>query len=346
MTNQITWNDKNGSRSRTAFLLFIKGDEVVPFFGETLPGIVVVKGSDYTKQGKWSHHTYRLNLAEGVRHIAGQSGWETGRFVEGLGSAVGCPTPDTWAEVAQAMGISVPSAMDFLRSWRPKAAEKLDEVEAALMDLEDAAEEAVDFRKITVSFGNPSNRAMRDGYWESPKPISGYEAEIRLVDSTQGWVEGNIELIGISGSVLFVKHSSGMHGGYYAISVAVVPGTEAEIPAFQTAREKAAQESDLPEVLYRAFDGNEERIKEFMAKVARLDGTKLDDHEMSCGRGRQKSEVIRVSGDEDFFLGADPLEVNGYVLDNGKGEGIDLPESEEPEKAGFSLADLAAKFSK
>ena len=123
----------------------------------------------------------------------------------------------------------------------------------------------------------------------------------------------NIEVVGISGTVLSVKHSSGMHGGYYAVSVAVIPGTETEIPPFQTAREKAATESGLPENLFRAFNGDENRIREFMAKVARLDAKNLDEHEFSCGRARKEAEVIRVSGDPDFFLGADPLEVCGYI---------------------------------
>lgn len=97
------------------------------------------------------------------------------------------------------------------------------------------------------------------------------------------------------------------------MSVAVIPGTETDVPAFQTARKTAAAGSGLPESLFSAFNGDVERIKEFMAKVARLDARKLDDHEMSCGRARKRAEVTRVSGDEDFFLGADPLEVCGYI---------------------------------
>ncbi len=125
----ITWSDGIGSRGRNPFLLFVRGDEAIVFHGQNIPGVVVVRGTDYTKNGKWSHTTYRLELASGIRHIAGRDGWETGRFVEGLASAVGCKTPDTWADTATALGISVPSAMELLRSWRPKAAEKLDEVE-------------------------------------------------------------------------------------------------------------------------------------------------------------------------------------------------------------------------
>lgn len=240
----ITWSNGIGSRGRGAWLLFIRGDEVIPFGGKNIPGVVVVRGTDYTKNGKWSYTTYRLELANGIRHIAGRDGWETGRFVEGLGSAVGCSTPDIWADTSKALGVSVPSAMEFLRSWRPQAAEKLDEVEQSLMALEEfSSQQEADSVIVTVSFGSPTNRAIREGYWESPKGIPGYNAEIRLKDSSKGWAEGNIEVVGISGTVLSVKHSVGMHGGHYAVSVAVVPGTETEIPPFETAREKAATES-------------------------------------------------------------------------------------------------------
>lgn len=254
----ITWSDEIGSRGRKPFLLFVRGDEIIPFRGgENINGVVVVRGTDYTKNGKWSHTTYRLELADGIRHIAGRDGWETGRFVEGLASAVGCATPDTWADTAKALGVSVPSAMEFLRSWRPKAAAKLDEVEQALANLEEtSSREETDSVIVTVSFGSPANRAIREGYWESPKGIPGYNAEIRLKDRSQGWTEKNIEVVGISGTILSVKYSPGMHGGYYAVSVAVIPGTETEIPPFKTAREKAAKESGLPERLYHAFGGN------------------------------------------------------------------------------------------
>lgn len=225
-TNNITWSNGIGSRGREPFLLFIKGDEIIPFNGNDINGIVVIRGTDYTKNGKWSHTTYRLEMSSNVRYIAGSQGWETGRFVEGLGSVVGCKTPDTWLETANALGVSVPSTMEFLRSWLPKAAEKLDEVEESLIKLEEISEQKIDSETVTVSFGCPTNRAISEGYWTSPKEIPGYDAaEILLKDSSKGWSEGNIEVSGIQGAVLSVKHTRGMHGGYYAVSVAVIPGT-------------------------------------------------------------------------------------------------------------------------
>lgn len=309
----ITWANQPGPRSRKAFLLFVRGDEVIPFSGKFISGVVVVRGTDYSRNGKWSYTTFRLDVANGIRCIAGRDGWETARFTEGLASALRCKTPDTWSDVAAALGISVPSTMEFLRTWRPEEAGHLDQVEESLMALEEVSEQQTDFEIVTVSFGSPNNRAIREGYWESPKVIPGYNAEIRLCDTSKGWVESNINVVGISGTILSVKHSSGMHGGYYAVSVALIPGTETEIPPFETSREKEAKESGLPQILFFAFNGDEDRVRKFMAKVERLDASELDEHEYSCGRGRKEAEVIRVSGDEEFFLGADPLEVCGYI---------------------------------
>ena len=229
------WSNEMGSRSRSAWLLFVQGDVVIPFNGKDIPDVAVIRGTDYKKNGKWSHTTYRLELAPSVRAIAGHSGWETGRFVEGLASAVkSCgKTPDTWAEVANLIGVSVPSAMDFLRAWKPKAAAKLDEVEQALAGLEEATGQTEDSLIVMVSFGNPTNRQMAEGWWEAPKAIPGYNAELRLKDQSEGWLsETNIEVVGITGTALSVKFSAGMHGGYYAVSVALVPGTETEFPPF------------------------------------------------------------------------------------------------------------------
>lgn len=298
------------------FLIFVKGDEVTLFKGKNIDGLAVIRGTDYERNGKWSHTTYRLEVVDGIRHIMGMTGWETGRFLEGLGAATSCGTPDTWSDAAKALGVSVPSAMEFLRANWPNAASELDKVEQSLAALEESvAQPETDAVIVTVSFGSPSNRAIREGFWESPKGIPGYHGEIRKIEAEQGWVEGNITVVGIAGTVLSVKHSLGMHGGYYAVSVAVVPGTETEIPPFETAREKAAKESGLPERLFRAFGGDVDLVKSFIAKVENLDATKLDQHEMSCGRERQRAEVVRVSGDPEFFLGADPLELCWYIME-------------------------------
>mgnify|MGYP001603397488 CR=1 FL=1 len=222
----MTWSDRIGPRGRRPWLLLSNGDMLSPFEGRSIPGVLVVVGTDYYKDGKWSHTEYRLRLASGVRHIAGRDGWETGDFAEGLGAATDRRALDTWPAVAEALGVSVPGAMEFLRAWRPKAAEKLDGVDRALEALEAADESReADPVMVVVRFGSPTNRAIREGYWTASKPVPGYDgAEICLRDPAQGWwAVSNIAVAGIRGAVLSVKHSAGMHGGHFAVSVAVLP---------------------------------------------------------------------------------------------------------------------------
>lgn len=228
-TSTVTYSDGIGHRSRAPFLLLIKGDAIMAFKGRDVPGVVVVRGTDYIKNGKWSHTTFRLELAQGVRAISGRDGWETGEFVEGLRSAVSFGNPiDTWADVANAMGVSVPSAMAFLKEWRPKAAEALDQVDVQLEALDAAVSKdaVVDTETVVVSFGGPTNRAISEGFWKNPKSITGHGGELRLVDVGKGWTKENIQVVGMSGAVLSATHASGYHGGYVSVTVAVVPGSE------------------------------------------------------------------------------------------------------------------------
>ena len=97
-------------------------------------------------------------------------------------------TPDTWSEVAECLGVSAVAAAEFLRAWRPKAARKVDAVEEAIEDLEEGASSSVDAVKVVVSFGAPTRRAAADGFWETPKGIPGFDAEIRLIDPERGGV--------------------------------------------------------------------------------------------------------------------------------------------------------------
>jgi len=247
-TEIITWSDEMGSRSRSAWLLLVKGEKIVSFTGQNLPSMVVVRGTDYHKNGKWSHTTYRLELATGVRAIPGKNGWETGRFVEGLRDATRGSTPiDTWVDVANALGVSVPSAMAFLREWRPKAAAALDEVDTQLSALDEAAgtEVVVDTETIVVSFGSPTNRQMAAGFWQNPKAIPG-GGELRLLDTTKGWVKENIRVEGIVGTVLSATLASGHHGGYVSVTVAVVPGTTTPPPGPEEPSTEAAPPTAEP----------------------------------------------------------------------------------------------------
>jgi hypothetical protein len=219
---EFEWSNGVGSRGRRAWLLLIKGERIEAFSGSDVAGVVSILASNYKKDGKWSKTTYRLGLFPGVRAIAGMEGWETGKFTEGLRSAASVEKVETWSDVGSALGVSVPAAMEFLRAWRPKAAEEIDEVDSKLTELEDATVDAAgEVETITVSFGSPTRRMREEGFWTSPKSIPGVEGEVELVDAAGGWTLGNVRVTGCVGNVLSVTHSSGHGGGYVAVVVAV-----------------------------------------------------------------------------------------------------------------------------
>lgn len=74
------------------------------------------------------------------------------------------------------------------------------------------------------------------------------------------------------------------------------------------------KETSVLDELLIAFRGNEDIARQFMARVAALPTDQLDDHIIhSCGRAKVKAHLEEVSGDPDFFMGADPNNVVYYV---------------------------------
>lgn len=216
------WSNKLGHRSRKSWALLVgPGDDVREFAGASIPGVVAVIGYDCTSEGKWSATIYRFELAPGVRFIAGHNGWETGRFTEGLAAATGL-SADRWADVANALGVSVPTAMAFLRETRPKAAAELDGVEAALAALDEA--EPVGAEELTISFGSPTKRERAAGFWAWPVVVTVNNKEVGRVTPTDNgaWTA--------SGSVKVLKEvrAAGTGGGYVTLRLAVPAGAKAE----------------------------------------------------------------------------------------------------------------------
>jgi len=130
----IKWSNEPGPRSRGAWLILRKGEELREFKGETIPGWVVVVSSRFTKNGKWSHTTYQLALGAGVVAIPGRTGWETGRWTEGVQAATGKPT-GTWSELAVALGVSEDAVRAFVTANYPKTGERLTQTEKELAAL-------------------------------------------------------------------------------------------------------------------------------------------------------------------------------------------------------------------
>lgn len=94
----ITWTDRIGPRDRGTWLLFLRGDEIFLFHGKDIPGIVEVQSSYYDEKGDEFCTTYRLQVADDIRHISGDHVGE----VKVLGYA---SVEDIWGE-APRWGVS------------------------------------------------------------------------------------------------------------------------------------------------------------------------------------------------------------------------------------------------
>lgn len=133
---EFTWSDQMGSRGRGAWLILRKGESLAFFAGATISGWCVVQTRQHTRNGKWSHTTYRMQLADDVVAMPGRQGWESGGFLEGLGAAASMSKPGTWAEVAACLGVPEEAAKTFLRATKKLSAEHIDKVEAEMRSLD------------------------------------------------------------------------------------------------------------------------------------------------------------------------------------------------------------------
>ena len=232
---KVVYSDELASRRRRPWAILIgPGDELELFTGESIPGKVAVVGCDYTQNGVWSHHTYRLAVADGVRFLHGHFGFETGTFLEGLRTATGQPT-DRWHEVANALGVSLPVAQDFIRAWLPKEARRLDQVEADLASLDEASPTGA--ATISITYGSPTRAARERGFWEWP---------VRILDE-DGQEVGRVSPDGeASGEVRVLKREtiSGYGGGYVSLLLAVPEGCRAEHGPAPGEKTRAEQETE------------------------------------------------------------------------------------------------------
>ncbi len=138
-------------------------------------------------------------------------------------------------------------------------------------------------------------------------------------------------------------------------ALAVCQDAEEILAAIERKRaERREMGIEIPDMLIRAYKGDEDKAYEFMQKVADLRTRELDEHVVrNCGRDRVRFHLVQASGDDNFFLGADPNDVKYYVEDvhyNGADYGVpvkkvEISESVSPPTAD-SLAALAAKFGK
>ncbi len=202
------YNNGLKSGSRTPRLYFAKGSEVQKFSGENC-AFAAIAAEKYTKDGKWSHTAYILELAPGVRPLY---------FLSPLHGTWG-QSFQSWGEVAQELQLPVQVAQEIVREEYPRTAQRLDNLEEFALK---TAESGGDAEIVIISFGSPSNRAIREGFWEDTQSAKTSDGRTVIVQpSSEGWAHGAEVVEPVGAHILDIVWSPGMHGGYYAVHVAV-----------------------------------------------------------------------------------------------------------------------------
>jgi len=198
----LTYNDGRRNGGRYPHLALIRDGEMITFSGESINKLYVVIATNFVKSGQWSNTTYTIQLAGGVGHL------------------VICPNlhnplwPDIcrWVEVQSKVVelsgqyVELDSVKEYFGEHGPKFSARINEREALLKDLPEVEVQ-------TFTFGAPTNRAIREGYWGSPKEHGGH-----TFHPQDGWHNATSE----TARVLGVDNLPGHHGGYYRIHYVVV----------------------------------------------------------------------------------------------------------------------------
>jgi len=125
-----TCNDSIGSRSiQHINVLVVRGQGLVQFKGESIPPVARVVRTEYTKNGKWSHTTWSVELADEASIVTFSQDWGIGKYF---------PVA-TWQEAINRVreadrvamdGVTDPMIERFIRSTFPKVAADLDKADA------------------------------------------------------------------------------------------------------------------------------------------------------------------------------------------------------------------------
>ena len=112
---------------RKVNLVVIPGKGILPFSGETIPGVLRVLRENYTKNGKWSHTTWEVETSEGIRVITHSQDFGTGQWL----------CSKTWnsaiKEFQDSIAGSDPAHIErFIRATWPELAAELDSADMSV----------------------------------------------------------------------------------------------------------------------------------------------------------------------------------------------------------------------
>lgn len=201
------YNDGMLPGGRRPRLYLARGAEVRKFEPSRADGWYAVVTTFGDKCGKWSNTTWTLELAPGVRPILMVSPMH-GIWGERLSS---------WGEVVSELGLPVEVAREIVRNEYVGTYERLERIEAFAASVADTAETET----VIVSFGAPTNRQIAAGYWTQPKSGKTSDGrEVTVEPGPTGW-DAPVAVAPEGARVVGSRHTPGMHGGYWAVEVAV-----------------------------------------------------------------------------------------------------------------------------
>lgn len=209
----IKYNDGLCNGGRRPRLYLVKGYEYHKFEGNNIDGICAIASTDYRKNGKWSNTDYDITLAPGVKDI---------RFLSPLHGVWGSEFKN-WGEMASQLGIAVQTIQEIIRKEYPTTAKRLDDLEKFAMDIENSTGELTE--TVIISFGSPTNRAIREGFWATPKgnvTSTGIKVIVAPSENENGLCWSKPILVEPSNGKILTSYSTpGHHGGYITVEVAV-----------------------------------------------------------------------------------------------------------------------------
>lgn len=187
MIGVYVYDDQLQPGGRRPRLYLVRGGEVRKFVGEPIPGFCAIV----------ARSPYRLELWPGIRPLYFLSPWE-----DSLGS---------WGQAAHELGLPIEVVKEVISKEYPLTAKRLDRVEA----------EAGAAEVVVVAFGAPTRYEMAAGWWTAPKSALTSDGRTVTVAPADGdWSDPRVlELEGAW--VVSARYTPGVHGGYWAVEVAV-----------------------------------------------------------------------------------------------------------------------------
>lgn len=208
-----TYDDGLCPGGRQPRLYLANGGNLSKFSGQNIPGICVITAQKYTKNGKWSSTEWTLDLAPGIRPI---------HLLSPLHRTWGDHFT-SWGAAAEHLGLPIEVVQALVKTEYPETAERLNKVEEFALANEAKGETT---ETVVISFGSPTNRQRREGYWSSNKTgraSDGTEVEIAPganADGSPNWSKPTV--VSPDGAeIISSRHRPGMHGGYVTVEVSV-----------------------------------------------------------------------------------------------------------------------------